>query len=951
MGRAKETSGDTVPFGPLLEPLIAFATNCLLLRLDKAHYRPGVEIIEDMAQHLRQRLSEFFSQAFYIKFDLFRSGHRTTYSNSNQLFNLFLERFRDTGYRRFFSAYPMLCRVAGTLIYQWHENKRVLLERLSVDYCELRRHFQLTPEATLSQITFGHSDPHNSGATVGFLLFSDGRKLVYKPRTIESLKIWSQFLAWCSHRKILFLSCKTPALLSRDGYGWVEFVHHHHCDTRDELSRYYYRFGSLLAIAHMLNVTDLHAGNLVAAGEHPVVIDAETVCMPRLKQEYLVVASPSDLHYFADSVLATGMLPIWRTVSKGRPFDVSALASELAVETGISEIVWADINKDSMRPSRKTVHSPHYKNTTSSETLESLLLQFKSVIIRGFSDTAFSLLRHRSQVFSSRSPLRRLQDTSVRVIVRPTYVYNAILRKLSHPKFLGDGSAWSIAVDDLAQAYTRHTQVNLVSLLRAEHQSIDNLDVPRFELPLAPQHSYLTCPTVLFNACEKSGYTRAILKLETMSESDVIDQCRFIEAALTCRTASISRNRTSGEESGESEQNTPDWLEIAISLAHNIKDAVIVDGRHRLRWIGVKHSEVSATYQIELLDQMLYNGQAGLAIFLAQASRITSDPSLRELALGSLWYTEQIAHESQLREKVVREVGLGGLAGIGGLAYAASVVGELLAIDAPMEWASDIIRSIRPEHIEHNDRNDLVFGVAGLCLSVIAVHKRRPSDSNLEVARCCGDRLVRFISNTTGRPEEARSGVAHGLSGIAYALAMLYAETREMRFADACMEAVKLEDSLFNPTNNNWALARQHNNVCQMSWCNGAPGIGLVRSRIARLGFATTTELRVPEALECTARAVDPGSEIDNLCCGNFGVYECLHELAQHVNDVQKLQNCEQMLLNRCYHALKRRHFGVAPSETLARYTIGMFRGLSGVGYQLMRLGKRKSVSSILLME
>ena len=64
--------------------------------------------------------------------------------------------------------------------------------------------------------------------------------------------------------------------LSRPTYGWEENIENKSCNTKEEIERYYFRLGIHLFLGYALGATDLHGENIVAHGEHPVIIDMET---------------------------------------------------------------------------------------------------------------------------------------------------------------------------------------------------------------------------------------------------------------------------------------------------------------------------------------------------------------------------------------------------------------------------------------------------------------------------------------------------------------------------------------------------------------------------------------------------------------------------------------------------------------------------------------------------
>jgi len=85
--------------------------------------------------------------------------------------------------------------------------------------------------------------------------------------------------------------------------GWVEFVTQQGCMTSAEVSRFYIRQGAYLAILYALEGTDFHYENLIAAGEHPILVDLETLFQPRIADIHRVSEA------YKDSVLRLGLLP------------------------------------------------------------------------------------------------------------------------------------------------------------------------------------------------------------------------------------------------------------------------------------------------------------------------------------------------------------------------------------------------------------------------------------------------------------------------------------------------------------------------------------------------------------------------------------------------------------------------------------------------------------------
>jgi lantibiotic modifying enzyme len=105
--------------------------------------------------------------------------------------------------------------------------------------------------------------------------FDRGTTVMYKPTDLATYRLFDRFVRWLDLGPPY--ACYLPRVLPRDGYGWMEFVPHLGCRSSVDVKRFFLRAGALLAIAESLNLADVHAGNLVARGSCPVIVDQETI--------------------------------------------------------------------------------------------------------------------------------------------------------------------------------------------------------------------------------------------------------------------------------------------------------------------------------------------------------------------------------------------------------------------------------------------------------------------------------------------------------------------------------------------------------------------------------------------------------------------------------------------------------------------------------------------------
>lgn len=375
----------------------------------------------------------------------------------------------------------------------------------------------------------------------------------------------------------------------------------------------------------------------------------------------------------------------------------------------------------------------------------------------------------------------------------------------------------------------------------------------------------------------------------------------------------------------------------------------------------------------ELANGSLYNGTAGIGLFLAELHRAAPFPEAAATAMGALRHAENEA-------ATLPGHAFGLLSGRVGIAYAilksASCLGEDLT--GPAE---SILRPLVGRAAD--DRYfDVVGGGGGAIPALVAMSSRLPASVTLDVAHALGNNLIAtadkrpFGWSWGGSPLTVHNlcGFSHGASGIGHALLELFVATSEDRFRHAAEEAFLYERQFLDPVRGNWPDFR-HKDLAEhfaagrieqlrdrlrggealpweprypAFWCHGAPGIALARLRAhevlghplyleeAHLALRTTAEsLQKPEANWSLCHGSSGSGDVLLTASRRFGVPEFEPEVA-----AAALSAIEQ------YEEEGR----AWPSGTM---TAGpdptLFVGDAGVGLFLLRLTEPK-VDSVLLI-
>jgi lantibiotic modifying enzyme len=190
--------------------------------------------------------------------------------------------------------------------------------------------------------------------------------------------------------------------------------------------------------------------------------------------------------------------------------------------------------------------------------------------------------------------------------------------------------------------------------------------------------------------------------------------------------------------------------------------------------------------------------------------------------------------------------------------------------------------------------------------------------------------------------------MSHGAAGFAYALAALAAATTREDFAQAAAECIAFENASYDADRHNWPDLRAAEPHWPCQWCHGAPGIGLARLAAAKRGGIE------PKTIAADLRNAVAGVEggkltpVDTLCCGTLGAIEFFCEAAGALerDDLRALAAARLMaVLQRAASNGDYRW-----NSGKRQFNLGLFRGLAGVGYTLLRRADA-SLPNVLIWE
>jgi type 2 lantibiotic biosynthesis protein LanM len=921
-----------------------------------------------LISHIPGYIDPKLHKTVILELNVARIQGRLQGNSTEERFGNFLRQLRrPAGLQALFAEYPVLARLLVEAIEQWASCELELLERLCADWAEIRVRF--TPAynpGTLARIFLGQGDLHRGGHSTTILEWSCGFRLVYKPRSLAVDVHFQQLLTWLNE-----CGCqpafRTFQVLDRGAYGWVEFVHTGPCASPAEVERFYRRQGGYLALLYALEATDFHAENLIAAGEHPILVDLEALFHPRL-------ATPPDrpehpgnraINY---SVLRVGMLPqrIWAN-DESDGVDISSLGGlggQLS-PTPVARWVGAGTDHMHIKWERTELLPQHHFHRPRLREQEVNTLDYRDAVVAGFTTVYRLLLQQRETLVQQMLP--RFAHDEIRCVLRPTRIYDMLLRDSFHPNVLRDALDRACLLDRLWVGIEKHP--HFARIIPAEQRDLGSGDIPIFTTNADSCDLVTSRQEIITAFFAEAGLAMAGKRIAGFDEHDLQRQIWVIKASFTSLVPGMDQEahvcvhlETMGERVNASPARL---LQAARAIGDHLCTLALRDvDAGAAGWLGISPLKEREWHLVPAgLD--LYDGLPGIALFLAYLGTLAGEKRYLTLARQALTTLRGLIAEGK---ELPAPTGVGAFSGWGSVIYVLSHLGSLWHESALYQEAEEIIELL-PAALAHDTMLDVVGGAAGCIAALLSLYSVAPSAHILQMATSCGDHLLaQARSMPTGSgwiikgEDEPLTGFAHGNAGIALSLLRLWALSGAERFRQLALAALAYERSLFLPGRGNWpdlrkaTIARLFGGTERsateeddypsiVAWCHGAPGIGL--ARLASLQFADDAALRA-EIEAATRTTLSSGfGRNHSLCHGDLGNLELLLEVAQRFPEPH-LQTLLEQLTSALLDSIDRQGWIAGVPQGIE--TPGLMVGLAGSGYALLRLAMPARVPSVLLL-
>lgn len=387
----------------------------------------------------------------------------------------------------------------------------------------------------------------------------------------------------------------------------------------------------------------------------------------------------------------------------------------------------------------------------------------------------------------------------------------------------------------------------------------------------------------------------------------------------------------------------------------------------RCTWMGwaMTVADGNATTAYRTASTSLYDGVAGIALFLARLAQHAPSPRLTDTLEGAVRQVQ--ARLADFEKQSQRSFYTGSL----GAAYMLCEAGT--ALDRA-EWVEQGLALAEYKAAEPftADALDVIAGCASAIPALLYPGEKHGRQDLTSAAIIQAERLLsagfvdaQGLSWTSTMPAHHNLlGYAHGVSGMAMALLEAYAVNGNEALLHGAKEALRYERSWFDAANQGWpdfrvdmitAGAANLPPRCNCTWCAGSTGIGLTRLRVMELipddsFVAEEVNSALQSASRVLTEGVSPQAMDLCLCHGLTGIADFVlsagiqferDDISVHAEQVGRfiIDNFLDAELPLPCGVQQR---GEAP---------GLLLGKAGIGYFFLRLLKREKVPSILLLK
>ena len=868
------------------------------------------KVLEAFLQSHVTEMFGIFGKLIALRLAVYKEHHKFRAKDEKKQFAEFLKKSLGTkeDLVSFYESYPVATRVATVRTLFMIKNYSDILKHLDKDYKEIEK-FLGKETLALTDISLSTGDSHAQGNSVSILKFED-KKLIYKPKDLSINKAFEGFVDWYV-KKSGMPAVKIPEGIYKDTYAYNEFVEKGFCRSDEEVERFYTRYGYLVAICYLLNINDLHLENIVANGEHPVIIDMETLFqMPaQIAEESAHFDMVRRLE--TQSVAASMLLPKQMQFGGKDKVNLSAFNG-----TG------GELSQELLTPQNVDTANFHYENKKGrflggnnipqySEDKDVDGTKYSLIIIEAFEQFMRFILDNKEEALNA---LELFKGKKVRALLKSTERYASMIRYADHPNYNSD------------MKYRERLMMNIWAypyrdkrVIKSEMNDLLFNDIPIF-------FTYTDSADVIDSRgneytgfYKESGYEVSRRKLQNLSKEEIELQKTIMMLSLGIMDPFL--NKRIGRTGMVQEAKEVHYIVQAKNIADELmKKAYVKEDKCSFINLDCNKNE---HWGLSACSLDLYGGLSGIAVVYLELYRATNEK--RYLDFYHMLIRSAI---SQIKISGMTCAFTGRLSPIYPMILEKKYLNTVCDIDYIKETVK-LLNDLKDERMEKYEQHDYLAGTAGIIRILTLVGEYFPE------AELADETIDKYTAHALKRIEKeheegkTKAGMAHGISGMMYGLV-----------SGGKYDASKVKSLL----DYEYHVGIKPEN--DYKWCWGYPGMIQARIAIGRIDESCINKKQLSSLIKKFEAMLDNAVGSDTLCHGTGSIVVTLKMLYEYSGDEKWLDYLKKWVADMNVHAL---YDGYKTTKVRGIESKGVFDGICGVAW--LYLYAALDINNILLLE
>ncbi|RDU23830.1 type 2 lanthipeptide synthetase LanM family protein [Anaerosacchariphilus polymeriproducens] len=818
---------------------------------------------------------------------------------------------------RFYAKYAALARILTVKTSYFVENLTKAITRLdqNADLIKEILHIDIFNKS-IQSMKCNEGDSHQKGNAVIQFIFENNTIIIYKPRNLEITKKYHEFIKWFNEKSGL-LPLPVNQGVYRQDYTFETFIDYKSCNSQEEVKDYYIRFGQIIAIMHILCGNDFHLENIIANGSYPNIIDLETLFQQIIPLEFMDRADVSARKDIVDSVINTGLLPFiaFSNNLEGKGIDISGLNGgdqKLPFKVLLPSNLYTDEMKyeyqDYVRIGSNNL--PMLKNEKVKFT------KYSKYIIEGFQKTSNFIIENKNLFLGKEGIFQMFQGTLVRQIMKSTQRYVVMLDFSYHPNCTQSFLEREKLFENLWGYPYKNKEI-------IKHE-IDDMyfdDVPIFFTYPDSRDLITSKGVIIKDYFEESSLSRAMTRIKNLDKAEVDKQVSYMiisfgeygnvsKQILETKNKKFAKNILQ-----ETSHNEINLLDESCKIADEIlKQAIYSNDKQTITWSDVIQNK-SGVWEPADVDESLYSGLAGISLYFHQLYKLTSRLIYKETS-------EKALSLAIVKSRYVTE--LNSYKGRGSLLLPLLILYKDTKKELYQTDIEEIIAYI-DENLEQIEHADWSTGIAGLIQNILNAYDLFEKESYLNLAEKIGSNLITKLSLISDTA--LFSEMDYEVGEICFSLFKLSFYTKNKSFKKKAIELLNYQRNSFEKEKKFKA--------------------DLGMTRFMMLDFYKDDKMLSEIELISTSLCEEM-KENDTLNNGNFKDIEFLLYYYELTNKRETLEIIHKKLENIFSYREFTKEFRIPTIPSFI--PVGLLTGLSGIGYELLRLYAPEKVQSVLIL-